>query len=390
MANREFSAEELANVLASTSICFDLSVFELFVPLTSGGTVTLTEHTALDLIDGGSHLDAVSLLNTVPSIARELLDHNALPRTAKTINLAGEALAPDLVQRLYQQPHVRAVNNLYGPSEDTTYWTWTTTSPTDERTPIGRPVHNTDALILDADLRPVPVGSIGEPYLTGNGTTRGYHQRPALTASRYLPHPEKPGQRIYRTGDLARWRTDGQLDYHGRTDHQIKLHGHRIELGEVRNTLLGHDDVAKAAVTLRGHDLVAHVSPVLDDEKIRAHLAVSLPRQLVPRFFVFLDQLPHTPNGKIDHNALPAPGEPEQHSPAHRGETDPRRHLARGAGGAGGRRARQLLHARRAFAAGRPRGEPHPCRDRRAAAVAPALRTADRRRAGTGGGKTRS
>ncbi len=210
-AVKTFPADVLAETLAATSICFDLSVYEIFTPLVSGHAVTLAPHDALDLIHDRDRFTHVTLINTVPSVARELLAADAIPPHAHTINLAGEPLPPPLVRELYAHPTVRTVHNLYGPSEDTTYSTHAITSPHDDRTPIGRPVHGTQALVLDAELRPVPLGTIGELYLTGVGITRGYHNRPTTTAERYLPNPHGPG-RLYRTGDLARWRPDGQLD----------------------------------------------------------------------------------------------------------------------------------------------------------------------------------
>ncbi|WP_165961071.1 condensation domain-containing protein, partial [Actinocrispum wychmicini] len=187
---------ELTNVLASTSVCFDLSIYEIFAPLAAGGSITLTEHNALDLTTNPDLGTNITLINTVPSIAQELMTAEALPASAATINLAGEALSPTLVRALYDQPHVKAVHNLYGPSEDTTYSTHAHTTSQDNRTPIGQPIHNTQAHILDANLRPVPIGSIGELYLSGAGITRGYHNQPTLTAERYLPSPQ--GQRLYR------------------------------------------------------------------------------------------------------------------------------------------------------------------------------------------------
>ncbi|ONI78088.1 hypothetical protein ALI144C_32460, partial [Actinosynnema sp. ALI-1.44] len=316
-ATTTFTAGELANVLASTSVCFDLSVYEIFAPLAIGGSITLTENNALDLI--GSNLSDLTLINTVPSVAQELLTADALPTSAATINLAGEALSPALVRALYDQPHVTAVNNLYGPSEDTTYSTHALTTSTDQRTPIGKPLHNTQAHVLDSDLRPVPYGSIGELYLGGASITRGYHQRPALTAERYLPDPHRPGQRLYRTGDVVRWRSDGQLDYFGRTDHQIKHHGHRIEPAEIETTLQEHPHVTHAAVVKHNDTLAAYVvAPDLDEDptSLRAHLGTTLPTHMIPTAWVFLDTLPLTPNRKIDRNALPDPtAAPTQHEP---------------------------------------------------------------------------
>ncbi|GLZ31526.1 hypothetical protein Lesp02_37140 [Lentzea sp. NBRC 105346] len=299
-AVRVFPPEVLAETLAATSVCFDLSVFEIFAPLVSGATVTLAPNDALDLVHDRRGYRHVTLINSVPSVARELLAADAIPPSAHTINLAGEPLPPALVQDLYSHPVVSSVHNLYGPSEDTTYSTHAVTNPGHDRTPIGRPVDGTSALVLDSCLRPVPLGAIGELYLSGLGVTRGYHARPSLTASRYLPNPFGPG-RMYRTGDLVRWRPDGQLDYLGRTDHQVKIRGHRVELGEIETAL--RRQVSDAVVTVHEQRLVAYVVGAVDLGLLREQL----PGHLVPNQVVVLDALPLTPNGKVDRAALPEP-----------------------------------------------------------------------------------
>ncbi|MFI1987695.1 amino acid adenylation domain-containing protein, partial [Streptomyces fungicidicus] len=251
-AGRVFSREELSQTLAATSVSFDLSVFEIFAPLSVGGTVHLVPDNALDLIAHPGRYADVTLVNTVPSVVRELLAAGAIPPRARTVNLAGEPLAPGLVAELYAHPVIDVVNNLYGPSEDTTYSTHAVTVPGDARTPIGGPVDGTTVHVLDGSLRPVVLGAVGELYLAGAGVSRGYHARPALTAERYLPDPfSVDGGRMYRTGDLVRWRPDGQLDYLGRADGQVKIRGHRVELGEVEEVLRRHPGVAEAVVVAR-------------------------------------------------------------------------------------------------------------------------------------------
>ncbi|TLP54071.1 non-ribosomal peptide synthetase, partial [Microbispora triticiradicis] len=282
-AGQTFGVGALAETLASTSVCFDLSVFEIFAPLSVGATVTLAAGNALDLIEDRAGFGHVTLVNTVPSAAAELLAAGAIPPRAATINLAGEPLPVELVRGLYRDPAVGVVNNLYGPTEDTTYSTHAVTDPGAERTPLGRALPGSRVHLLDGDLRPVPLGAIGEVYLSGSGVTRGYHQRPGLTAERYLPLPGSHGDddgdalpddahgeggRLYRTGDLARWRpsttADGGveffLDYHGRVDHQVKLRGFRIEPGEVEHALLQHPAVSEAVVTVHGDHLIAHIA----------------------------------------------------------------------------------------------------------------------------------
>jgi amino acid adenylation domain-containing protein len=308
-ALRVFTPEVLAQTLAATSICFDLSVYEIFAPLASGATVTLAPTNALDLIHHPERYSHLTLINSVPSVARELLAAHAIPPDVRTVNLAGEPLPPELVRQLYAQPSIATVHNLYGPSEDTTYSTHAVTDPNHDRTPIGRPIDGTHAHLLDSTLRPVPLGSVGELYMSGTGITRGYHNRPALTAERYLPSPLGAGQRIYRTGDLARWRADGQLDYLGRIDNQIKLRGHRIEPGEIEAVLRKQPSVADVVVVVRRERLIAYVVPAaeIDAEALLATVGRLLPEYLVPSQVAVVDALPQTPNGKVDRGALPDP-----------------------------------------------------------------------------------
>jgi len=367
-AREQFSDAELAGVLASTSICFDLSVFELFVPLSWGGCVVLAENAlALPQLPAA---EAVTLVNTVPSILTELLNLGGLPASVQTVNLAGEALPPTLVRQLQQLPQIQHIYNLYGPSEDTTYSTWadvTDLDATATRVPIGRPIANTYAYVCDTTGNPVPIGIPGELYLSGAGIARGYLHRPELTAQRFGPNPllgkaegrrqKAEGRRqkaetedpfillrtgfalhpssfcLYKTGDRVRYRPDGTLEYLGRIDHQVKLRGFRIELGEIEAVLAQHPDVSQAVVVLREDrlgepQLVAYVvkaegsraMPVRSRQKaeegqapptphppITLHLSHRLPPYMVPTQFVVLDAFPRLPNGKVDRRSLPAP-----------------------------------------------------------------------------------
>ncbi|MEE8523391.1 MAG: amino acid adenylation domain-containing protein [Thermoanaerobaculia bacterium] len=308
-----FADEDLAGVLASTSICFDLSVFELFVPLCRGGRVVLAAH-ALELpaLAGAG----VTLVNTVPSAMAELAGR--LPASVRTVNLAGEPLPQSLVDDIYEQESVRHVYDLYGPSEDTTYSTFAHAKAQDPLPPaIGRPVAATRAYLLDRRLRPVTLGVGGELLLAGAGLARGYLGRPALTGERFIPDPfGPPGSRLYRTGDLARYRHDGNLDFLGRMDHQVKVRGFRIELGEIEVALVQHSGIREAVALARADSpagdfkLVAYLVAAGDPpaiQELRAFLAERLPVFMVPQAFVVLDALPLTPNGKIDRQALPPP-----------------------------------------------------------------------------------
>jgi amino acid adenylation domain-containing protein/FkbM family methyltransferase len=251
-ARTVFGGEQLEGVLASTSISFDLSVFELFAPLSWGGKVILAEN-ALQLPTLAAAPE-VTLVNTVPSAMTELVRMKGLPASVRTVNLAGEALPLRLVRQLYEQENVQSVFNLYGPSEDTTYSTFTLVERDGEDAPgIGRPISNTQVYVLDGRMEPVPVGVAGELYVGGDGLARGYFNRPELTAERFVPHPfgGEPGARLYRTGDLARWRSDGTLEFLGRRDHQVKIRGFRIEMGETEAAIEAHPSVHECVVTAR-------------------------------------------------------------------------------------------------------------------------------------------
>lgn len=313
-AKRIYKEDELRGVLASTSICFDLSVFELFLPLSMGGTVILAAN-ALQLPELPAR-NRVTLLNTVPSAATELLRINGIPASVRVVNLAGEPLPNPLAQQLYQLDSVTKVYNLYGPSEDTTYSTYALVEKGGQSAPpIGRPIANTEAYVLDAEMSPLPIGVPGELYLAGEGLSRGYYRRPDLTDERFLPHPFQPGERVYRTGDLVCWLPDGQLAFLGRIDHQVKIRGYRIELGEIEETLRQHPLVSEAVVVARGEQLSEKrlcaylVLQAQEDSQPdwQAFLAKKLPEYMIPSHFITLDALPLTPNGKVDRKALPLP-----------------------------------------------------------------------------------
>jgi amino acid adenylation domain-containing protein len=332
-AREVFSAEELSGVLASTSICFDLSVYEIFAPLSWGGKVIVAGN-ALELatMPGREH---VKLVNMVPSAMQELVRRGGVPGSVVTVNLAGEALTARLVEQVYGIGNVRRVLNLYGPSEDTTYSTyaWIRQQEIQEKgtVSIGKPVAGTQVYVVDKEMEVTPVGVPGELYIGGAGLARGYLNRPQLTAERFVPNPfakgNGVGERMYRTGDLGRWRADGTLEYLGRLDQQVKIRGFRIELGEIEAALQGHEGVEQAAVMVREKEegdkrLVAYVVPGqgrkasnsengtngLRASELQEHLRARLPEFMVPTVYVLLEKLPLTQNGKVDRRCLPEPG----------------------------------------------------------------------------------
>ncbi len=320
-AREIFTQDELSGVLASTSICFDLSIFEIFTPLSVGGKVLLAENAlCLPALPASQE---VTLVNTVPSAMSELVRMNSIPPCVCTVNLAGEPLSNALVQQVYQQSNVQKIFNLYGPSEDTTYSTYTLVKRGARGAPtIGRPIAMSEVYILDSHQQPVPVGVIGEIYIGGEGLARGYLNRPELTAERFIPHPfsTQAGARLYRTGDRGCYLSDGQIEFLGRADGQVKVRGYRIELGEVEAVLCQHPAVEAAVVVVRedvtgDRRLAAYVvmeaeASVTIDE-VRQQLRERLPKHMIPSAFVRLDELPLTPNGKVDRAALPPPEQAE-------------------------------------------------------------------------------
>ena len=312
-----FTPKQLAGVLASTSICFDLSVFELFVTLCVGGKVILAQN-ALHL-STMSAANQVTLINTVPSAIAALIREHNLPQQVCTVNLAGEALQNQLVQQIYQHSQVERVFNLYGPSEDTTYSTFSLIEKgSSNAVTIGRPIANTQVYILDEYLQPVPIGVPGELFIGGAGLARGYLNRSELTNEKFIPNPftDEADSRLYKTGDLVRYLPDGNIEYLGRIDNQVKIRGFRIELGEIEAALNQHSNVQANCVIacedIPGEKyLVAYVVPnqhqIPTTTELRQFLATKLPGYMIPNAFVVLESLPLTPNGKIDRRALKAP-----------------------------------------------------------------------------------
>lgn len=313
-AQTVFSREQLAGTLCATSTCFDLSIFEIFVPWSVGGTVILAPN-ALSLPELPAAKE-VTLINTVPSIMAELLRSGGVPDSVLTVNLAGEALPSSLVRSLYDRTQVKNVYNLYGPTEATTYATYTRLGR-DADVTIGKPIANTQAYILDHNSKLVPRGGRGELHLAGAGLARGYFGQPELTAERFVDNPFsiEPGARLYRTCDLCRQRVDGSIEYLGRLDQQVKVRGFRIELGEIEATLQKHDGAQQAIATVYegagGKKLVAYITAkpnrAVHIPELRRHLEITLPSYMVPQAFVVMPEFPRTLNGKVDRRALPAP-----------------------------------------------------------------------------------
>ncbi|MFC0527566.1 amino acid adenylation domain-containing protein [Phytohabitans kaempferiae] len=291
---------------------FDGSVFDCFATLLAGATMVSAPHeTIADPAAYTALLRAERVtFSFVPPAILALLDPDALAGSdLRILYSGGETLGAEQVGR-WSRPGLE-LHNTYGPTETTVFCTHHVcpAGPLAAPPPIGAPLAHQRAYVLDQRLRPVPVGVPGQLFVAGTGVAHGYHNRPGLTAQRFLPDPYgEPGRRMYATGDLARWRSDGVLEYLGRIDRQVKLRGQRIELGEIEHALTQHPGVRQCAVVLRdGSYLAAYVVGDAGPAEIRTHLAERLPTYMLPAAYVTLPELPLNPNGKVDTARLPDP-----------------------------------------------------------------------------------
>ncbi|MCB9228015.1 MAG: AMP-binding protein [Deltaproteobacteria bacterium] len=305
-ARKEYSDYELEEILFSTSICFDISIFEIFLPLLIGGRINIVEN-IMDLIERPCHFEKTTLINTVPSAIKTLMATGLIPPKVKTVNLAGEALHLSVVKELYGFKQIESVVNLYGPTEATVYSMMKRIPKSwDSEIPIGKPIAGVIAQVLDKELRPVIAGTIGELYLSGPCLSEGY-----LGGSVGGFH-EIQGHRVYATGDLVSHTSEKDFLYHGRRDSQVKLRGLRIEFGEIENILLSHSNVVDAVAYVKGeHEkaiLLAIVSTSNAVDNLEQDLKVLLRKKLteymIPDKIYISSTIPCQPNGKIDRKAL--------------------------------------------------------------------------------------
>ncbi|GAA3123836.1 non-ribosomal peptide synthetase [Streptosporangium carneum] len=308
-------------VVQFASLSFDAHAEEIYPALAAGARLELLPDGGVTLPD---HLDGVTVLDLPTAYWHALvdqIDEIAWPDTLRLVILGGEQVHEAAVARWRERfgDRVRLVNT-YGPTEATIIATAAELDGSPGRPPIGAPIGGTRVLILDGDGEPVPPGAPGELCVTGAGLARGYLGRPALTAQRFVPGPD--GSRVYRTGDRARWRADGQLEFLGRDDDQVKVRGFRIELGEIEARLLARPGVGQAAVAVRDDTLVGYVVGTADGEELARHLAGTLPAYMVPALWVRLEGLPLTRSGKIDRAALPAPAVSTEAKVAPRGDAE--------------------------------------------------------------------
>ncbi|MCC5466787.1 amino acid adenylation domain-containing protein [Pelosinus baikalensis] len=315
----QFSLTQQDRLLAVTTIAFDISGLEIFLPLITGASCIIAEkETVQDPLALTNMLEKsnITIMQATPTLWHALVTTYPNALRGLRVLVGGEALPISLAAALHGLGC--EVTNLYGPTETTIWSSAVTLDPGQTGVPsIGKPIWNTQMYVLDSGLQPVPAGVAGDLYIAGTGLARGYLGRPALTAERFVANPYGPkGSRMYRTGDLVRWSPDGSLDYISRADHQIKMRGFRIELGEIEAVLAKHSGIDQVTVIVREDQpgdkrLVAYIVPVLEDSpdsaELRQYLGSHLPDYMVPSAFVLMSELPLTPNGKINRKELPAP-----------------------------------------------------------------------------------
>ncbi|WP_131761032.1 amino acid adenylation domain-containing protein, partial [Actinomadura fibrosa] len=322
-ADREWRGADHARVLFHSAQAFDGTVYELWVPLLTGGRVVVCPVPDLDVAALGRAVadHGVTAVFMTSGLFRAVASEE--PRVlagVRQVWTGGDVVSSAGVRRVLEACPGLVVVDVYGPTETTVYATFCpirSAAEVRDTLPIGRPLDGTRAYVLDGALRLVPPGVVGELYIGGAGLARGYLNRPGLSAERFVADPfGDPGARMYRTGDLVRWDDGGRLVFAGRADDQVKVRGFRVEPGEIEAALSGHPDVRQAVVLARedrpgAKRLVAYVVPARDGEldpaDLRAHAASALPDYMVPAAFVSLDTMPVNANGKVDRRALPAP-----------------------------------------------------------------------------------
>ncbi|ASS74749.1 hypothetical protein CIG75_07015 [Tumebacillus algifaecis] len=308
----EYGLTATDHILQKTPMSFDVSVWEFFWPLLFGARLVVARpegHKDSAYLRDLIKEQAITTLHFVPSMFQVFIEEKGLESCSslRRIFCSGEALPLELQKRSFTRlPHVE-LHNLYGPTEaaiDVSYWACEVDSNR-LTVPIGRPVANTKLYVLDAQLRPVPIGVAGELHIGGVQVARGYHNRPELSAEKFIANPYGAGT-LYKTGDLVRFLADGVIEYLGRLDHQVKIRGFRIELGEIEALLAMHDSVREAVVLPKGDALAAFVvgEETVTAQALRHFLQDQLPGYMVPNTFTFLPELPITPNGKADRKAL--------------------------------------------------------------------------------------
>jgi amino acid adenylation domain-containing protein len=323
----KYALSYLDHILQKTPFTFDVSVWEILLPLITGALEVIAKphgHKDIEYIYNIIKDKNISVIHFVPSMldlylqTKNTKQENHNHKSLRLTIASGEALPFNLTKEHYSKC-ASEIHNLYGPTEASIDVTAYACNLKQYQTsiPIGRPISNTQIYILDSYMNPVPVGVNGEIYIGGAGLARGYLNRPDLTAERFIPNPfGEESLRLYRTGDLARYLPDGNIEFLGRIDDQVKIRGFRIELGEIESVLCSHGNISQAVIVVRedepGHkQLVAYVVEEEDGSTmttdLQEFLSKKLPDYMIPAFFVFMDKIPLTSNGKIDKKSFPSP-----------------------------------------------------------------------------------
>ena len=307
----EFKSTDFDIMYASTSYCFDVSVYEIYYSLAAGKTIRILK-SALEIPEYLGKDNKV-LVNTVPSMVSAIKDSldRVGPGHLSAINLAGEQIPQTLIDSIDCDKY--EVRNFYGPSEDTTYSTMYRFSNKAKKVVIGRPISNTQIYIVNSHLKLVPIGHSGEICIAGDGLAKGYLYKDELTKEKFISNPFGKG-RLYKTGDLGRWTDTGDIEYLGRIDRQVKIRGFRVELGEIETNIRRFPSVENAIVIAydkgAGKDIAAYIvaKEEMNLNDLKNHLTKIMPDYMIPLYFVMMEKIPLTPNGKFDINALPDPG----------------------------------------------------------------------------------
>ncbi|MDW7618090.1 amino acid adenylation domain-containing protein, partial [Peribacillus simplex] len=305
------------SILCLTTISFDIFGLETFAPLTQGLKIVVAneeESRSGEKLAAVIEKNGVEVMQSTPTRFKMLLENHRFQHAVKgvkTLLVGGEELPENLWEELKEYPFT--VYNMYGPTE-TTIWSTAKCLGKEDSITIGKPIQNTKLYVLDQHAQLVPPGVLGELFISGDGVARGYFNREELTQEKFVQNPFEPGERMYKTGDLVRWLPDGDIEYAGRIDNQVKIRGFRIELGEIENRLVSHDQIKEAVVAAKTDErnqkyLCAYVvcHETLDKLGIKTYLKECLPDYMIPSYFMELESIPLTNNGKVNRNALPEP-----------------------------------------------------------------------------------
>jgi amino acid adenylation domain-containing protein len=313
--NKLLKVEDLETYAQTSSLTFDASVVQIFPSLFIGQKIVIVE--SLIALPNKEYFDCISALHSTPSGIETILENRDLPKNIKVVVIGGDKASDVLINKLNSYCSLPKILHTYGPTEITIYCTailWQKNSNNFKKISIGKPIANTQVYILNQDLQLLPIGIVGEIYVSGVGLARGYLNRPELTAEKFMENPYGEG-RLYKTGDLACYLPDGNIKFLGRVDHQVKIRGFRIELGEIEFNLNQHPQIKETVVIAKENEqgdkyLVAYLiakETQPEIKELREFLGQKLPGYMIPSSFVFLNQFPLTPNGKIDRKALPEP-----------------------------------------------------------------------------------